>query len=478
MSKKQSNTPKQNSAAARPQKKFPVLPVLIACAVLLVAAAVALGVQYFNHSLTVATINGHAVTQAELQYYYTEEIEDFLEKISRYGDEYETGIDFEKPLSDQACALASDMTWQEYFLNSALRTIQRDTAAAKRAKAENFQLDEIGKAAVQLRVGAMETLAEETGLSLEELLAEKYGKGVTLALIEEIETRAILRERYVGAKTDSFEVTDEAIEERFAAKRTWNMLATYTAVRLDCDSDNYDAVLADISAAEDRDDFLARCEAYIDGDPEGHIKEHTDATASDMEDYTVGEWMFSDDRTAMETTVIKSYDETTYEECLIALQYGSAKRNDTPTYVYQEILIYPDMVHPGDMTRYYGGKNFYLFDLPAMETDNDLFGTYALAHSSQPSSTLLGYDVATAEELADTVFGDWLTEDGRTAGELRAFETEYGAHVLHYIGAGEPYWKANAEAALREEFQNRLIQELETESSVRNGLFYHLLTDF
>ena len=428
--------------------------------------------QLHGRNLTVLTVNGHKVSQAELQYYYIEGISDYLEKTSRYSDEDLPAIDFEKPLSEQPCPMLSNQSWHDYFLKSAIQKIGRDTADESEALVD----DRIAAEAAAMRVGAIDLLAQEAGMSTEALLLEKYGNGVSLELIEDIENRAARRERLIGLQVEERVFSDEELEDYFQSKRIWNMLATYTAVPLDCDSSQYEDVLSDLAGVDNEEDFFARCTAYTEHNAVDCCVRYENVKATQMEDYTVAEWVLSTSRVPMETTVVRSYDETTYQEILIALQFHDSKRNDSPTWSYQEILLYPEMVHVGDTNRYLGGKNYYLFDLPAMELDRETFDIYSLAFSSLSSAEPFGWEQRSQEELGDTVYSQWLTSKERKPGELRVFETNYGAHVIRYIGEGSPAWQANAEAALREAYCAQLLDELDDAATQRASLLYSLLT--
>ena len=105
------------------ERRWPGRKVWLACACcagLVLCIAIAVFLLRTNQMLPVASIAGHTVNQAELQYYYVEEIADYQEQVSRYGSEYELNIDFTQPLSQQNCPLTSGISWHTYFMEKAL----------------------------------------------------------------------------------------------------------------------------------------------------------------------------------------------------------------------------------------------------------------------------------------------------------------------------------------------------------------------
>ena len=444
------------------------------CALLLACAVGMLLFLRASQCLTVCTINGHPVTQAELHYCYIEQIASYQDKTRRFGGDGAAGPDLSRPLSKQSCPLTSGISWQDYFMNAALRQLRIQIASADQAESEGFIGGGMVEEALKLRLEAIEAAAEEAGLSTQQYLQERYGSHVTMELIREIELRSILSARYLAAAAWDQPLNEDALEARFSENRRWNMTASYLIVPLDCSTAEQEQAAAALAEADGQKDFLSRCAGYCRNDPADRAVLHTEAAAGEMEDYTVLEWVLDETRQPGDTAVVSLYDELTNQSGLSALYFLNAQRNSRETYTYQEILLAPDPVGSDGTSRCWGAKRVDTLESDLM--DEESFGTMALAYSTLASANRLGLRTSDAGELSGLPYAEWLVDRIRKSGDISMFETEYGVYLIRYIGQGSVYWRNNIENALRSEAEEALSQELEENAEVKNGLLFFWLT--
>ena len=57
-------------------------------------------------------------------------------------------------------------------------------------------------------------------------------------------------------------------------------------------------------------------------------------------------------------------------------------------------------------------------------------------------------------------FNDWLFDPKRKPGDSGIVQTNYGFHIMYFVGDGLPSWKQNADKALRNSDMNDKIKEL------------------
>lgn len=90
----------------------------------------------------VATMGGKELTNSDLQIYYWMQVNAFLSQFGQYAPYM--GLDYTKPLDTQMYQTedGKTMTWQQYFLMSALDAWQRYQSLALEAESVGFQLDE------------------------------------------------------------------------------------------------------------------------------------------------------------------------------------------------------------------------------------------------------------------------------------------------------------------------------------------------
>ena len=468
--KRHHNNGRQKRAERKKVSLFRCLVIVACCCGVMLCMISIVFLLRANQMLTVATVAEHAVGQAELQYYYVEEIEAYQDQVGRYGGEYTQEVDFTRPLSQQNCPLTSGITWHTYFMENALEQIQWEVTVQNQAREAGFSLSETEQNAVSLRLSNMEAIAEEAGISIEDYLSMRYGKNVTTDLVVELENRRMTCICYMTLMMEQYTPSEKEIEAYFQSNRRWNMLADYWAVPLDSTVEDQERILADLEASRDEEDFLSQCAVYVEGSVNDRVAKHVDAVASDMEDYTVAEWTLSEERQPGDITVVESYDETADQRNLIALYFLKARRNDKPTYAFQEILLMPHAIRLKDTEKYWGNKQSE--DLLQFWENEETFGVLAATFSSLSSGEQMGYRVAGADALSGQPYAAWLMDEERGEGDVEVFETEYGVYLIRYVGEGDADWENNAREALQTRWWREQRESVLQTAPIRTNLIY------
>ena len=169
-----------------------------------------------NMSTVVATVGDAELTNAELQIYYWLQVQNFLSNYGSYAMYF--GLDYTQPLDAQVCGLdGSGMTWQQYFLESALADWHNYAALAVESRANGFQLEEDYSTMIE---NLPQSLATDAGLqgfdSAESYLAYNVGAGATIA-----DYQAYMRNYYQGfmyfqSRYEAMVPTEEEMESYFA----------------------------------------------------------------------------------------------------------------------------------------------------------------------------------------------------------------------------------------------------------------------
>ena len=128
----------------------------------------------------VASIDGHTLTNGQLQIYYWMEVQNFLNSYGSYASYI--GLDVSRGLDTQLCGMAEiPETWQQFFLASALNTWRNHQVLAAEAEKAGFQMDP----AMEAELAGIPAVLEQNALSYgfssaEELLAFNVGGGTSL----------------------------------------------------------------------------------------------------------------------------------------------------------------------------------------------------------------------------------------------------------------------------------------------------------
>lgn len=143
----------------------------------------------------VATMGDNQLTVSQLQVYYWLEVNNFLNMLYNYGmDASYYGMDYTLGLDYQACGIAEGVTWQQFFLESALGSWQNYQALAIEASEAGYQLEEQFRSSLDTLEEDLNIQAQSYGLSgAEELLALNVGNCADME-----DYRFFLENNYMG----------------------------------------------------------------------------------------------------------------------------------------------------------------------------------------------------------------------------------------------------------------------------------------
>jgi hypothetical protein len=127
----------------------------------------------------VATMGDKELTMGELQLYYINSIYAFYSQNYYYLSMM--GLDLNQPLDQQYYMGAEDMTWEQFFLNSALEAWQNYTVVELLAEEDNFSIDPQLQAQIDAMPEQLESIAAAYGYeSAQDYLDKEMAPGVTM----------------------------------------------------------------------------------------------------------------------------------------------------------------------------------------------------------------------------------------------------------------------------------------------------------
>lgn len=131
-----------------------------------------------NRNQVVATCGDAKLTVGVLQTYYWMEVRSFLNAYGAYAAYF--GMDMAQGLDTQLCGIAEGVTWQQYFLESALNSWQTYQAMAHEAKATGTVVnDEISSILASLDADLEEAAKAGNFDSVDAMLNTTMGPGAT-----------------------------------------------------------------------------------------------------------------------------------------------------------------------------------------------------------------------------------------------------------------------------------------------------------
>ena len=164
-------------------------------------------------SKVVATLEGKTLTNKTLQMFYRMAIVEYLSANADYLSYL--NIDVEKPLSEQTCYEDETLTWEQYFVNSAIETWRNYQTVYMMAQEDGYVPSEELKHSLEELPATMEEMAAEEGFeSGDALIADRFGAGCTVADYEEY-----CRVYYVSAEYINITPTVEQIEGYYTGNK-------------------------------------------------------------------------------------------------------------------------------------------------------------------------------------------------------------------------------------------------------------------
>lgn len=434
-----------------------------------------------------ATINGEKYSAAEVNYYYINAYNTFL---SQYGD-YASymGLDTTQSLKTQQSALSEDQTWYDYFLEQGLSTMSAVHALVDKAESEGFTVEDLDQQ-VQDSVDELSDYVEEfnttnsLSYTTETYLQAMYGEKMTVDLYKELTELSIIASEFSTSYENSLTYTMDDINAEYEANSQDYDVVNYESVFVSgtvptTDEDGNEVEVTDEMTEAAMTEAKTTADSVLASYEEGkslasQAADNEDLTYSTNEEGTYSavpsvaqEWLFDQARTDGDATVIES--DTGY----YVLLFHSRSRHDYNTVDVRHILIQTaaseltseDEGYEEDVERLKAEAKSQAESLYASwkdgEATEESFAQLANEHSEDPGSNTNGglYEQVYQGQMVET-FNDWCFDPARKSGDTGIVETDYGYHIMYFVGQDDPYWQVQVETALRTADYNAWYEEV------------------
>ena len=401
-----------------------------------------------------------------------------------YGAMY-TGYDSSKsPMEQEYPGTLEDFegesaTWADYFRVQSLKYLQTYLAYAKLAKEAGMSLDEDEIADIDEQVESIRSSAESNDYSLDRYLTKIYGKGVNEKLLREVMEERQLAYKYAQQKQEDVEtgVTDAQIEEEYTANPAEYALVTLngfvvsadtSAIADDATDDEKtaatEAAMADAKAKAEgyaakvnsAETLLEQAKAYNSTATEASVKleDVTGTTLASTFSQAASDWAYAAERAVGDVTVV----ETSNGYAVLYMAVLPHKDMSKPVDV-RHILIQFDTttdesgntvaLTSAEKEAYYQQAQAIYNQFLENPTEEN-FATLANNNSDDTGSNTNGglYEDVHVGDMV-TAFNDWCFDPNRKPGDSGIIETNYGYHVMYYVGNdNEETWKSTVRSTL------------------------------
>ena len=472
---------------AKKLKALTTVFVVVLAAMVLVAAVFGVTKTIENSGIrernTVAlTIGEHEISNAELNYYYIDTVNKFY---SEYGDYAAwVGLDVTKPLNEQVIDEETGLTWADDFMTEAVETAKSVYALVDAANAAGHTLSESEQSEISNAMSYLELYAMYYGYSdVETYIKAMYGSGATLESIQKYFEMTYTADSYKAAYTNSLTYTDDDI--RAAEAENYDLYSSYSynyyymAVSkfleggttdeegntTYSDEENAAAQAAALAAAEavaageyaTVEDFNAAiADLSINAEVENVASNaYTDNAYSSVSSL-YAEWVTDSSRVSGDVTFVPSTsnneDGTETVNGYYLVYFVDSNDNTFPLVNVRHVLV----AFEGGTYDSTTGVTTYSDEekLAAKEAAEELYNQWKNGKASEETFIELANtesddgDGTTGGLYTDVYpgqmvesFENWCFAEGREAGDHGIVESEYGYHIMYYVGDSETTYR-------------------------------------
>lgn len=456
------------------------------CAMIVVVLLAFIGIIIANsgiiqRNITAMQTGDHKISSVDLNYAYIDTINNFMQESGSYAALF--GLDTSKPLDEQVQNQETGETWADYFLNQAAANLKSTYALYDAAKAEGYTMTEEESATINTTLSNLSLYAQYSQFSsANAYLKALYGTGSNEKTYRNYLEAQALATSYYNAHQESLTYTDEDV--RAAEAENFNAYSSFSfntyevrasaflegGTKDDEGNTTYsdEEKAASVDAAKAAADALAKAdsvEAFDKAIAEMEINKDKETPASSNAfDETLyknvsasyRDWVSDSSRKAGDTTVIANTstdadgNETT--NGYTVLYYVGSNDNAFPLINVRHILV---SFEGG--TKDSTGKTTYSDEEKAAaktkaeelleqwkngDATEDSFAALATENTTDTGSKDNGglYEEVIPGQMV-TNFNDWCFDESRKPGDTGIVESDYGYHVMYFVGDSETIYR-------------------------------------
>ncbi len=444
------------------EKKSNILYGVIAAVFVVVAIAlVVYNSGIIQRSKTAVTIDGRSYTVPEAAYYYGQAYQSFLNSDTGYFYAITGALNTQASLKSQN--YSDDQTWDDYFKEQAVENMRFVHAATAAAKEAGVTLESAELEDFETGLAALKETAAKNGYSYKAYLNVIYGPTMTPSIYESCSKDMLLAGKYADVYgEENFVYTEDQIQGYYDGhKENYDLvdgaiitISGAPEAKTDADGNAVEATDEEKAAAmaaakETADAILA---GYKDGgDLEALADEHgvgysTNITYSSS---ITGQWFYDESRRAGDAATLENQSGSSYYVVL----FNSRERDEALDYNVRHILVTKDNLELAEGEEATDDQILAKAQeiLASWDGTEDGFASLANQYSQDGGSNTNGglyEDVAKGAMVP--AFQNWCYEDGRKNGDTGIVASDYGQHIMYFVGYGStPYWHFACESALR-----------------------------
>ena len=461
---------------------FSIAIVLMLC---VVVATTVMESGFLQRRTTAVTVGDYEISAPELNHYYVDSVHQFQQQTGQAM--LFSGLAPNTPLDEQIIDDETGKTWADRFLEIALENIHHTYALYDAAVTSGMTLEEEDQAAVDSMLQNIEMDAKlNAGFpDLKSYVKTVYGTGANLDTYRHYIEVQYLASKYSSAHMNELEYTDEQLREKDAENPipfnsySYNDFYLSNSFFLEGGTTGEDGAIT--YSDEEKAAAAAKCEEVakaLTAEPtttavvldkaiadlglekadEPAKKTNVNTGVFDTQlPAAIKDWILSADRKAGDVTMIPNEivtnDEDGNEKRTVngyyIVLFNSVDDNNFPISNVRHILVQFDggskdengqMVYTdAEKAVARGEAEGILAEFLAGDATEESFAKLAIEKSEDPGSASNGgliQNILPTSNYVDN-FLNWSIDRSRQAGDTGIVETEYGCHVMYYVGDSE-----------------------------------------
>ena len=496
-------TEKQLTAQKEAKKNhlYTSLFVVVMAVILVIALVVGVKQTITNSGIrekntTALTVGGHELNSVEMYYFFMDAVNNFYSNYGSYASMF--GLDVTKPLNEQFVDEEAGLTWADDFMTSAKDSAASTYAMVDAAAAAGFSLPEEDRAELESQLASLDLYATMYGYSnADAYLKAMYGTGASRKTYESYCEKQMLASAFYSNYAESLTYEDADLRaaeaENFGAYSSYSYNSYYLATSRFLTGGTTDSEGNTTHSDEEKAASVAAAEAAakaLTG------KEITDAAALDAAiaaleinggsgsstynentlysslNASFQDWMADSSRKAGDVAYFPSTSGDTVSGYYVVMFQDSNDNNFAMKNV-RHILVAPSHDHAEDET-HEDGETYSAEELAAAKAAADeILASWKAGEATEESFALLAneksadgdgvsgglYENIYPGQMVEA-FENWCYDAARKTGDTDIVETEYGYHVMYFVGDSEmSYRDYQIENALRSNALNEWYTE-------------------
>ena len=391
--------------------------------------------------------------------------------LNTYGDYLSyTGLDTTKSLKEQYTTDADNqsITWYQYFADAAKDNVENLLVLCENAKANGVELTEAEKTVV----------AERAKMSYNNV--GRYARGVKAQDVEDCMELSLLATKYQLAVENDLMPTEEQINEYYQTNPLEVLKVDYYSYAFSYQEAAEGETLAedavtkdaaktladDLAAADGVDEFKSELKAYLEsiaeepaeGEEAAEIDVDTHKTTAGIytKDNEAMEWLFNDTTKVGKTKVV--HDESAKNYTVYMLDKAKYLQEDETVSVRHLLVSVVEDSVTADQARKTAQKYYDKWNKG--DKSEQSFADMAMRYTEDSNYYNGGlYQGVYPGQMVET-FNDWCFDDARQPGDTGLVDTDYGTHIIYFVGDDLLRWQTEVRTILLQESYTTKYEEL------------------